>query len=294
MTPSSTCCTKGSTYPLSWTRSSPRGPPSRTFFQEVQALITSCIDRFNVWIFAYGQTGAGRTYTMEGTPENPGNNQRALQLLFSEVQEKASDWEFTITVSAAEIYNKALRDLSGQEPQEKLEIRLCPNGIGQLYVPGLMEFRVQSVDINKVFEFGHTIRTTEFTNRNEHSSRTHALLMVTVSPAENTSETLYSLKFAQRVRSVELGPGPQGRAGVLVQPRTSEWEPACQTRPPQLQPIGPGTGTSSRPEEAAALGLRLGLRLQGHPGGCLCDGRVRPAGSGSGSRGLTGRLPPQL
>uniref|UniRef100_A0A4W2HXT5 Kinesin-like protein KIFC3 n=1 Tax=Bos indicus x Bos taurus TaxID=30522 RepID=A0A4W2HXT5_BOBOX len=268
-------------------------------FQEVQALITSCIDGFNVCIFAYGQTGAGKTYTMEGTPENPGINQRALRLLFSEVQEKASDWEYTITVSAAEIYNEVLRDLLGQEPQEKLEIRLCPDGSGQLYVPGLTEFQVQSVeDINKVFEFGHTNRTTEFTNLNEHSSRSHALLIVTVrgvdcstglrttgklnlvdlagservgksgaegsrlreaqhinkslsalgdviaalrsrqghvpfrnskltyllqdslsgdsktlmvvqvSPVEkNTSETLYSLKFAERVRSVELGPG---------------------------------------------------------------------------------------
>ncbi|TKC44558.1 hypothetical protein EI555_013467 [Monodon monoceros] len=293
-------------------------------FQEVQALITSCIDGFNVCIFAYGQTGAGKTYTMEGTLENPGINQRALQLLFSEVQEKASDWEYTITVSAAEIYNEVLRDLLGQEPQEKLEIRLCPDGSGQLYVPGLTEFQVQSVeDINKgysrtvdpedptpnpvphsalpgpqVFEFGHTNRTTEFTNLNEHSSRSHALLIVTVhgvdgstglrttgklnlvdlagservgksgaegsrlreaqhinkslsalgdviaalrsrqghvpfrnskltyllqdslsgdsktlmvvqvSPVEkNTSETLYSLKFAERVRSVELGPG---------------------------------------------------------------------------------------
>uniref|UniRef100_A0A2K5U3R8 Kinesin-like protein n=1 Tax=Macaca fascicularis TaxID=9541 RepID=A0A2K5U3R8_MACFA len=150
-------------------------------FQEVQALITSCIDGFNVCIFAYGQTGAGKTYTMEGTPENPGINQRALQLLFSEVQEKASDWEYTITVSAAEIYNEVLRDLLGKEPQEKLEIRLCPDGSGQLYVPGLTEFQVQSVDdINKVFEFGHTNRTTEFTNLNEHSSRSHALLIVTV------------------------------------------------------------------------------------------------------------------
>lgn len=43
------------------------------------------------------------------------------------------------------------RDLLGKEPQEKLEIKLCPDGSGQLYVPGLTEFRVQSVeDINKV------------------------------------------------------------------------------------------------------------------------------------------------
>uniref|UniRef100_A0A7M4FCI4 Kinesin-like protein n=1 Tax=Crocodylus porosus TaxID=8502 RepID=A0A7M4FCI4_CROPO len=276
-------------------------PPHATqedVFQEVQALITSCIDGYNVCIFAYGQTGAGKTYTMEGTPDNPGINQRALQLLFSEVRGKASDWNYVISVSVAEIYNEALRDLLGKEPQEKLDIKLCPDGSGQLYVPGLTEFQVQSVeDINKVFEFGHINRATECTNLNEHSSRSHALLIITVrgfdystglrttgklnlvdlagservgrsgaegnrlreaqyinkslsalgdviyalrsrqghvpfrnskltyllqdslsgdsktlmmvqvSPAEkNTSETLCSLKFAERVRSVELGP----------------------------------------------------------------------------------------
>lgn len=51
----------------------------------------------------------GPCFCPQGTPENPGINQRALQLLFSEVQEKASAWEYTITVSAAEIYNEALR-----------------------------------------------------------------------------------------------------------------------------------------------------------------------------------------
>ncbi|XP_012974931.2 kinesin-like protein KIFC3 isoform X1 [Mesocricetus auratus] len=310
-------------------------------FQEVQALITSCIDGFNVCIFAYGQTGAGKTYTMEGTPDNPGINQRALQLLFSEVQEKACDWQYNITVSAAEIYNEVLRDLLGKEPQEKLEIRLCPDGSGQLYVPGLTEFQVQSVDdINKVFEFGYNNRTTEFTNLNEHSSRSHALLIVTVrgvdcstglrttgklnlvdlagservgksgaegnrlreaqhinrslsalgdviaalrsrqghvpfrnskltyllqdslsgdsktlmvvqvSPVEkNTSETLYSLKFAERVRSVELGPGSRRtELGSWSSQEHLEWEPACQT--PQPAPrahSAPGSGTNSRP-----------------------------------------------
>nr|XP_031314221.1 kinesin-like protein KIFC3 [Camelus dromedarius] len=302
-------------------------------FQEVQALITSCIDGFNVCIFAYGQTGAGKTYTMEGTTENPGINQRALQLLFSEVQEKASDWEYTITVSAAEIYNEVLRDLLGQEPQEKLEIRLCPDGSGQLYVPGLTEFQVQSVeDINKVFEFGHTNRTTEFTNLNEHSSRSHALLIVTVrgvdcstglrttgklnlvdlagservgksgaegsrlreaqhinkslsalgdviaalrsrqghvpfrnskltyllqdslsgdsktlmvvqvSPVEkNTSETLYSLKFAERVRSVELGPGSRrAELGSWSSQEHLEWGPACEPTALSSSPLRPG------------------------------------------------------
>ncbi|KAF6288285.1 kinesin family member C3 [Rhinolophus ferrumequinum] len=261
--------------------------------------------------------------------------------VLKEVQEKASDWEYTITVSVAEIYNEVLRDLLGQEPQEKLEIRLCPDGSGQLYVPGLTEFQVQSVDdINKVFEFGHTNRTTEFTNLNEHSSRSHALLIVTVrgvdcstglrttgklnlvdlagservgksgaegsrlreaqhinkslsalgdviaalrsrqghvpfrnskltyllqdslsgdsktlmvvqvSPVEkNTSETLYSLKFAERVRSVELGPGSRrAELASWSSQEHLEWEPACQTPQPSARAhSAPSSGTTSRP-----------------------------------------------
>ncbi|XP_058849811.1 kinesin-like protein KIFC3 isoform X3 [Acipenser ruthenus] len=160
-------------------------PPQATqgdVFQEVQSLITSCIDGYNVCIFAYGQTGSGKTYTMEGIPQDPGINQRALRLLFSEVEEKVSDWEFTITVSMVEIYNETLRNLLGDNPNEKLDIKMCPDGSGQLYVPGLTEFKVESVDdINRVFELGHMNRATACTNLNDHSSRSHGLLIVTVS-----------------------------------------------------------------------------------------------------------------
>uniref|UniRef100_A0A8D0L5S6 Kinesin-like protein n=1 Tax=Sphenodon punctatus TaxID=8508 RepID=A0A8D0L5S6_SPHPU len=190
-------------------------PPQATqqdVFQEVQALITSCIDGYNVCIFAYGQTGAGKTYTMEGTPENPGINQRALQLLFSEVQGKASDWDYTITVSVAEIYNEAIRDLLGKEPQEKLEIKLCPDGSGQLYVPGLSEFQVQSAeDINKVFEFGHINRATECTNLNEHSSRSHALLIITVRGVDHST----GIRTTGKLNLVDLaGSERVGRSGA--------------------------------------------------------------------------------
>ncbi|XP_060694213.1 kinesin-like protein KIFC3 isoform X2 [Hemiscyllium ocellatum] len=157
-------------------------------FQEVQALITSCIDGYNVCIFAYGQTGSGKTYTMEGSPEDPGINQRALRLLFGEVAERSADWDLTITVSMAEIYNETLRNLLAKDPSEKLEIKLSPDGSGQLYVPGLIQIRVESVDdINKVFELGRVNRATDFTNVNERSSRSHALLIVSVTGVNLTS-----------------------------------------------------------------------------------------------------------
>ncbi|NWZ18833.1 KIFC3 protein, partial [Asarcornis scutulata] len=326
-------------------------------FQEVQALVTSCIDGYNVCIFAYGQTGAGKTYTMEGTSANPGINQRALQLLFSEVRSKASDWDYAITVSVAEIYNEALRDLLGKEPQEKLEIKLCPDGSGQLYVPGLTEFRVQSVeDINKVFEFGHVKRVTECTNLNEHSSRSHALLIVTVhgldrstglrttgklnlvdlagservgrsgaegsrlreaqyinkslsalgdviyalrsrqghvpfrnskltyllqdslsgdsktlmmvqvSPAEkNTSETLCSLKFAERVRSVELGPISR-KAELASWPSQEQLEVTKVLLVPFLSGLSSSRGHASPspgPPSGRATSIRRKLQTSG-------------------------------
>ncbi|XP_068596701.1 kinesin-like protein KIFC3 [Brachionichthys hirsutus] len=151
-------------------------------FQEVRSLVTSCIDGFNVCIFAYGQTGSGKTYTMEGVEDDPGINQRALRLLFSEVTEKAPDWDYRISVSMVEIYNETLRSLLGDNTSDKLDIKMNPDGSGQLYVPNLKEVPVQNPeDINRVFEAGHMNRATACTNLNEHSSRSHALLIITVS-----------------------------------------------------------------------------------------------------------------
>ncbi|XP_026143787.1 kinesin-like protein KIFC3 isoform X3 [Carassius auratus] len=180
-------------------------------FQEVQSLVTSCIDGFNVCIFAYGQTGSGKTYTMEGVPEDPGINQRALRLLFSEVSEKKPDWDYKITVSMVEIYNETLRNLLGDNPSEKLDIKMCPDGSGQLYVPGLTEFTVESVeDINKVFDLGHMNRATACTNLNEHSSRSHALLIITVagfnsSTGHRTSGKLNLVDLAGSERIAKSG-----------------------------------------------------------------------------------------
>ncbi|XP_039867838.1 kinesin-like protein KIFC3 isoform X1 [Simochromis diagramma] len=186
-------------------------PPHATqeeVFQEVQALITSCIDGYNVCIFAYGQTGSGKTYTMEGVADNPGINQRALRLLFSEVSEKAPDWDYKITVSMVEIYNETLRDLLGENPSDKLDIKMNPDGSGQLYVPGLTEITVQSPeDINKVFELGHVNRATACTNLNEHSSRSHALLIITVSGFNTATgnRTLGKLNLVDLAGSERIG-----------------------------------------------------------------------------------------
>ncbi|XP_066439345.1 kinesin-like protein KIFC3 isoform X2 [Eleutherodactylus coqui] len=166
-------------------------PPSTSqeeVFYEVSPLITSCLDGYNVCILAYGQTGSGKTYSMEGTAANPGINQRALRLLLSEVSERSSSWEHHLGISMAEIYNETLRDLLGSDCHSSLDIKMAPGGAGELYVPGLTQRSVRTMqDINKILELGRKQRATEHTNLNAHSSRSHALLILTAKGRETST-----------------------------------------------------------------------------------------------------------
>ncbi|KAI1886213.1 hypothetical protein AGOR_G00211680 [Albula goreensis] len=131
-------------------------------FQEIEPLVTSCIDGYHVCIFAYGQTGSGKTYTMEGTVENPGINQRALKHLFSEIEDRKDMWSYSISVSSVEIYNEILRDL--------LTARSWAQG-----------HEVRSFQhIKKILAVARRNRITFGTQMNQHSSRSHALLTITV------------------------------------------------------------------------------------------------------------------
>ncbi|GAA6097833.1 kinesin-like protein KIFC3 [Tachysurus ichikawai] len=149
-------------------------------FQEIEPLITSCIDGYHVCIFAYGQTGSGKTYTMEGPVDNPGINQRALKHLFNEIEERKDMWNYTITVSSVEVYNEVLRDLLSKDG-EKLDIKINPDGTGQLHVPGLRIKEVKNFQhIKKILATARRNRITFGTQMNQHSSRSHALLTITV------------------------------------------------------------------------------------------------------------------
>ncbi|KAK7114423.1 kinesin-like protein KIFC3 [Littorina saxatilis] len=157
-------------------------------FDEVSALVTSCIDGFNVCIFAYGQTGSGKTYTMEGPSGDQGINQRALAELFQETADRGDDWHYTIDVSVLEIYNETIRDLLSADNGNKLDVKM--KGEGGFHVPGLVTVTVSSQrDVNQVFAEGKKNRATATTNMNEHSSRSHCLLCVTVTGVNRTTST---------------------------------------------------------------------------------------------------------
>jgi kinesin family protein C2/C3 len=81
------------------------------------------LDGYNVCIFAYGQTGTGKTFTMEGSPENRGVNYRTLDELFRVSQERIGIMRYGLFVSMMEVYNEKIRDLlidSSNQPPKKL------------------------------------------------------------------------------------------------------------------------------------------------------------------------------
>ncbi|XP_031564254.1 kinesin-like protein KIFC3 isoform X2 [Actinia tenebrosa] len=169
---------KGSNRPFEMDQVFKPDSTQEEVFNEVKPLVISCIDGYNVCIFAYGQTGSGKTFTMEGIPDNPGINQRALQLLFEETSDRQGEWQYSISISVMEIYNEMLRDLLSEDTSAKLDIKQGKDG---LFVPGLQEVMVSNLqELNEVFQLGKQNRSTAFTDMNEHSSRSHALLCVTI------------------------------------------------------------------------------------------------------------------
>jgi len=153
-------------------------------YKEVSGLVTSCMDGYNVCIFAYGQTGSGKTYTMEGTANNPGINKRALEDLFNTVEQRSCQWSYTVNVSILEVYNETVRDLLNGS-SEKLEIRMSLEGSRE--IPNLITTQVTTMEeVMKIFEEGRRNRAVASTNMNEHSSRSHAVLIINVSGRSKT------------------------------------------------------------------------------------------------------------
>ncbi|XP_050143242.1 kinesin-like protein KIN-14S isoform X1 [Malus sylvestris] len=151
-------------------------------FAQTKPIVTSVLDGYNVCIFAYGQTGTGKTFTMEGTPENRGVNYRTLEELFRISKDRGGFMRYELCVSMLEVYNEKIRDLlvdNTNQPTKKLEIKQCAEGT--LDVPGLVQERVYGFEeMWELLKSGSQARSVGSTSANEQSSRSHCLLRVTV------------------------------------------------------------------------------------------------------------------
>ncbi|TYJ12262.1 hypothetical protein E1A91_A11G337600v1 [Gossypium mustelinum] len=182
-------------------------------FARTKPIVTSVLDGYNVCVFAYGQTGTGKTFTMEGTPENRGVNYRTLEELFRVAGERGGVMKYELFVSMMEVYNEKIRDLLGEssnQPTKKLEIKQAAEGTQE--VPGLVEACVYSTEeVWELLKSGNRVRSVGATNANELSSRSHCLLRVTVRGTNliNSQKTkshlwLVDLAGSERVGKIEV------------------------------------------------------------------------------------------
>ncbi|GJM88502.1 hypothetical protein PR202_ga04573 [Eleusine coracana subsp. coracana] len=155
-------------------------------FAETVPVVRSVMDGFNVCIFAYGQTGTGKTFTMEGVPENRGVNYRALEELFRMSEERSASVAYTFSVSILELYNEQINDLLDETSKNiisclisRLEIKQTSDGTQD--VPGLIDAPIYTIDgVWEKLKVGAKNRSVGSTNANELSSRSHSFVRVTV------------------------------------------------------------------------------------------------------------------
>ncbi|KAG9458552.1 hypothetical protein H6P81_003060 [Aristolochia fimbriata] len=165
-------------------------------FSEVEPVIKSALNGSNICIFAYGQTGTGKTFTMEGKPDCSGVVPRAMDSLFKQASE--SNHSFHFIFSMLEIYMGSLRDLlvpqtaKITDPSSHcLQIKMDP--VRGIEIENLAAIEVSSShQAKKLYRLGNRFRSTASTNSNAASSRSHCLiriLVTCVNAAERKAET---------------------------------------------------------------------------------------------------------
>jgi kinesin family protein 18/19 len=170
-------------------------------------LLDGVVNGYNATVFAYGATGAGKTYTMTGTDNNPGIMPLTLTELFNKVN-SYTDREYKLTKSYLEIYNENIRDLLkfanpnynnnnlNNTNDEYLDLREDPNK--GIIVSNITELNVSSCkDILNILKRGNRNRTQEATGANETSSRSHAVLQVSIEYKEKTTGIDVEIKFSK-------------------------------------------------------------------------------------------------
>lgn len=163
----------------------PKSSQEQIYCDTAYPIVESVLEGYNGTIFAYGQTGTGKTFTMEGSetpPEDRGILPRAFEQIFYGV-ESHPQTQFLICASFLEIYNEEVHDLLSKNSKNKLDIK--ENAEGVFYVKDLTSIVVKSInEMKEVMEAGRKNRHTGQTLMNLDSSRSHCIFSIKVETSE--------------------------------------------------------------------------------------------------------------
>eukprot|EP01112_Ceratiomyxa_fruticulosa_P022827 TRINITY_DN8491_c0_g1_i1.p1 TRINITY_DN8491_c0_g1~~TRINITY_DN8491_c0_g1_i1.p1 ORF type:complete len:794 (-),score=217.02 TRINITY_DN8491_c0_g1_i1:2-2383(-) len=198
-------------------------------FEEISQLVQSVLDGYNTCVFAYGMTGSGKTYTMEGPPHSleqaslglslAGDDQRGMiprtveQIFLSTRHLESKGWKYEMESNFLEIYNESIRDLLCSKSiaaDTKYDIKHDPNS-GATSVTNMTVVKVTHP--SQVYELLQTAsknRAVGKTNCNERSSRSHSVFQLILRghntiTDERTNATLSLVDLAGRERIYQSG-----------------------------------------------------------------------------------------
>lgn len=159
---------------------SPAYATQRMVFDDLgQGVLNNAVQGFNCSLFAYGQTGAGKSFSMVGYGPNKGIVPITCDELFKMIEASTSGTKYQVTFSMLEIYNEQVRDLLRKDnPKGGLPVRQNPK-LGSFYVQGLKFVAVGSYkEIEARTEEGTANRTVASTQMNATSSRAHTVVTI--------------------------------------------------------------------------------------------------------------------
>lgn len=218
--------------------------------ETVRPLIDSVLQGFNGTVFAYGQTGTGKTYTMQGTwvePEQRGVIPNAFEHIFTHIS-RSQNQQYLVRASYLEIYQEEIRDLLAKEPGKRLELKENPET--GVYIKDLSSFVTKNVkEIEHVMNLGNQTRAVGSTLMNELSSRSHAIFVITIECSERGSDGQDHIRVG-KLNLVDLaGSERQNKAGPTAQGNSTAQGSGSTG--------GGGSNSGERPKEASKINLSL-------------------------------------
>ncbi|KAE8304049.1 Kinesin-16 [Giardia duodenalis] len=166
----------------------PNVSQAQVYNQQCKQIIDSVFRGFNATILAYGQTGTGKSFTISGTPTEPGIIPRAIEDIFAKIHE-AKDTQFLLRASFLQLYKEQLQDLLDTRTKN-LRIREQQTQDGVLiYVDNLSEFIVRNPqELFQLLEHGGKNRKIGPTHMNVESSRSHSVFSLTIEQRSTTCD----------------------------------------------------------------------------------------------------------
>ncbi|XP_054088963.1 kinesin-like protein unc-104 isoform X3 [Zeugodacus cucurbitae] len=171
-----------------------------------EEMLQHSFDGYNVCIFAYGQTGAGKSYTMMGKQEEhqEGIIPMICKDLFNRIHDtETSELKYSVEVSYMEIYCERVRDLLN--PKNKGNLRVREHPLLGPYVEDLSKLAVTDYqDIHDLIDEGNKARTVAATNMNETSSRSHAVFTIFFTQRRHDNMTDLTTEKVSKISLVDL------------------------------------------------------------------------------------------